>query len=120
MAKYFKPETDPKLFYCPCCGNSIVDIILLNRLDKLRALFGRPIFVNSGFRCKGYNEQVGGNSNSEHMEGKGADIKCESSPDRFVLIDYALHVGFRRIGIGETFLHFGVCTKKPQNVIWTY
>ena len=58
MAKYFKPETDPKLFFCPCCGNSIVDIVLLNNLDKLRELYGKPIYVNSGFRCKDHNFTV--------------------------------------------------------------
>lgn len=120
MAKYFKPETDPKLFFCPCCGNSIVDIVLLNNLDKLRELYGKPIYVNSGFRCKDHNFTVGGNPNSEHMDGKGADLRCESSMDRFKLIELALHVGFRRIGIGNTFVHVGSCKKRPQGVIWVY
>lgn len=118
MAKYFKPETDPKLFFCPCCGHSIIDYVLLSRLDALRIMFGKPIFVNSGFRCTEHNAAVGGNSNSEHMDGKGADIKCESSSDRFWLIYYALQVGFKRIGVYPTWLHLGSCTKRPQEVIW--
>ena len=120
MAKYFKPETDPRLFFCPCCGHSIVDIVLLNKLDKLRELFGKPIYVNSGFRCKEHNFNVGGSPNSEHMDGKGADIKCESSRDRFRLIDFAFEVGFRRIGIGRSFIHVGSCKKRAQDVIWMY
>lgn len=120
MAKYFKPETDPMLFFCPCCGNSIIDHLLLTRIDNMRELKGAPIWVNSGFRCKKHNAAVGGNPNSEHMDGKGADLRCTSSMDRFELIEYALQVGFRRIGIGNTFVHVGSCKKRPQDVIWVY
>ena len=120
MAQYFKPETDPKLFFCPCCGHSIIDIVLLTKLDALRTLYGRPIYVNSGFRCEEHNIAIGGNINSEHMDGKGADLRCRSSRDRFELVKYATEVGFRRIGIADTFIHVGSCKKRPQDVIWTY
>ena len=122
MAKYFKPDTDKKLFFCPCCGHSIIDHMLLTRLDALRTLYGKPIYVNSGFRCTEHNKTVGGNPNSEHLEGKGADIKCETSGDRYWLLKYAYQVGFRRIGLSfdSKFIHLGVCRDRPKDVFWGY
>ena len=122
MAKYFKPETDKKLFFCPCCGHSIIDHSLLTRLDALRTLYGKPIYVTSGFRCTEYNsrEDVGGRPNSEHLSGQAADIACLTSGDRYWLLKYAYAVGFKRIGNykEEKFIHLGVSTKHPQDVFW--
>ena len=43
-------------------------------LDPIRSLYGKPIYVNSGFRCMTLNKVVGGAKNSQHVEGKAADI----------------------------------------------
>lgn len=43
-------------------------------LDPLRDWYGRPIRVNSGFRCPRLNEAVGGVEDSQHVRGEAADI----------------------------------------------
>lgn len=43
-------------------------------LEPLRAHFGFPIRINSGFRCKELNKAVGGAPNSYHTRGRAADI----------------------------------------------
>ena len=43
-------------------------------LDPIRSLYGKPIYVNSGFRCLTLNKVVGGAKNSQHMKGQAADI----------------------------------------------
>ena len=43
-------------------------------LEPLRQHFGKPIKINSGFRCKALNEAVGGAKNSYHTKGRAADI----------------------------------------------
>lgn len=45
-----------------------------NVLDPLRAAYGKPIHVNSGYRCPALNRAVGGVATSEHLTGKAADI----------------------------------------------
>lgn len=45
-----------------------------NVLDPLRELYGRPIKVNSGFRCKAVNDAAKGAKNSDHLYGYAADI----------------------------------------------
>lgn len=43
-------------------------------LDPLREWYGRPIYVNSGYRCPRLNKAVGGVSTSFHLMGGAADI----------------------------------------------
>lgn len=49
-----------------------------NTLDPLREIYGKPIHVNSGYRCPALNKAVGGASNSGHMYGVAADIDAGS------------------------------------------
>lgn len=51
-------------------------LILLvdNVLDPLREWYGKPITVNSGYRCPRLNEAVGGVEDSQHVRGEAADI----------------------------------------------
>lgn len=43
-------------------------------LDPLREAYGKPIRVNSGFRCPELNKLVEGSPTSDHMNGRAADI----------------------------------------------
>lgn len=45
-----------------------------NVLDPLRKAYGKPIRVNSGYRCPKLNKAVKGSSTSDHMKGMAADI----------------------------------------------
>lgn len=43
-------------------------------LDRLREIYGKPITVNSGYRCPELNKAVGGSKTSDHMKGFAADL----------------------------------------------
>lgn len=43
-------------------------------LDPLREWFGKPIYINSGYRCPELNKAVGGVDNSFHLDGCAADL----------------------------------------------
>ena len=49
-----------------------------NILDPLREAWGKPIRVNSGYRCPALNKAVGGAPASQHMRGEAADITAGS------------------------------------------
>ena len=49
-----------------------------NVLDPLRQAWGKPIHVNSGYRCPALNKAVGGVPHSQHMLGEAADITTGS------------------------------------------
>lgn len=43
-------------------------------LEPIRALFKKPITVNSGFRGKTLNERIGGSKTSQHCLGEAVDF----------------------------------------------
>lgn len=58
-------------------ANNIADLVEYT-LDPLRELWGKPLKVNSGYRCPLLNKKVGGAANSSHMYGHAADITAGS------------------------------------------
>ena len=48
-------------------------------LDPLRALWGAPLRVTSGYRCPALNRAVGGVANSHHLRGMAADLVTMSN-----------------------------------------
>lgn len=52
-----------------------------NVLDPLREAWGKPIYVNSGYRNARLNKLVGGVATSNHLTGKAADITTGNSVD---------------------------------------
>ena len=127
MAKWFSPETDPLLFKCPCnhidCDAPQPTQSLLDVLDRIREIYAKPISISSGPRCKKHNDskKVGGVKDSEHLTGEGADLVCNTSLDRWNMLNAILQVGVTRIGIGKTFLHVGVDDiSHATKMIWTY
>lgn len=57
-------------------------------LDPLREWYGKPIRVNSGFRCEALNEAVGGSDTSQHRLGEAADITVGSKTENEKLFNY--------------------------------
>lgn len=47
-------------------------------LDPIRAAWGGPISINSGYRSPALNKAVGGVSTSQHLRGEAADISVGS------------------------------------------
>ena len=74
--KWFKE----KELCCKCCGQlppfarENIEALVENVLDPLRERYGKPIIVNSGYRCPKHNKEVGGVKNSQHLKGEAADI----------------------------------------------
>lgn len=66
-----------------------LEALVNNVLDPLREKFGRPILVNSGYRCPELNKAVGGARNSDHLFGLACDIHSgtkEGNKELFRLI----------------------------------
>ena len=105
-----------KEFVCRCCGElppfarENIEALVENVLDPARERFGKPIIVNSGYRCPKHNKEVGGVANSQHLRGEAADVRCtdnkrlaeiiEQNGKFDQLIDYGtfLHVSYKPAG----------------------
>lgn len=58
-------------------------------LDPLREWYGKPIRVNSGYRCEALNEAVGSKTKkSQHLYGEAADITVGSKTENEKLFNY--------------------------------
>lgn len=58
-------------------------------LDPLRFKYGKPIEVNSGYRCEALNKAVGGSKTSHHLFGLAADITGKSKIENEKLFNLA-------------------------------
>ena len=84
-------------------------------LDIVRVYIGKPILVNSGYRCKRLNEMVGGVQKSMHTKGLAADFRTREKEDintmfeflkrnqkKFKIIELINYTTFIHIGVSET------------------
>ena len=75
----------------------------LNRLAKFleqvkTALGGKPVMINSAFRCKQVNDAVGSKDTSQHRIGCAADIRIPGmTPDEVVKTIMAAGLGYDQI-----------------------
>lgn len=101
-----------------------MDKTFIKMLQKVQRKTRLPIFdwINSGARSAYWNSKVGGVNSSAHKipTCKAADIKTPTKKDRDKIVKAAREVGFKRIGIGSTFVHLDNDVTKPQYVAWGY
>lgn len=81
-------------------------------LDIVRVHIGKPILVNSGYRCKKLNEMVGGVQNSMHTKGLAADFRTREKEDINTMFEFLKknQTKFKIIELinYKTFIHMGV------------
>lgn len=81
-------------------------------LDMIRTYIGKPILINSGYRCQKLNEMVGGIQNSMHTKGLAADFRTREKEDINTMFEF-LKKNQKDFKIKElinykTFIHIGV------------
>lgn len=68
-------------------------------LDPVREWYGKPIYVNSGYRCEALNKAVGGVADSYHLTGFAADIDTYSKEGNEAVFAYIrTHLPFTELG----------------------
>ena len=75
-----------------------------NVLQPLRDAWGKPLHINSGYRCPKLNEAVGGVATSQHTKGEAADIAAEH-PIKLAQLAYDLNLPYDQLIIYPTFVH---------------
>lgn len=90
-----------------------IDALMEECLDKVREMWGKPIGVNSGYRCYELNKAVGGAKNSQHLRGEAADITTGSKENNRKLFDLivASDIAFDQLidESGYRWLHISYC-----------
>lgn len=90
---------------------------LAQLLEQVRKMVGRPITVSSGYRCPELNKAVGGQPNSQHMQGCAADIRAlNMTPDQLVKAIINTDIQFDQlIREFDSWVHISV-TNNPQDI----
>ena len=77
---------------------------LIQRLQALREVLGKPVNINSAYRTVSHNHKIGGHKRSAHLAGLAADIKV-AGLDPAEVAKAAEIMGFRGIGLYKDFVH---------------
>lgn len=113
------PHFTEREMVCKCgCGVWRAHPLLIWALEELRAVLGKPVRINSGYRCQSHNRAIGGAENSLHMAGHAADIAVRGmSGDALLPVAQSIPwlVGF---GIGTNYLHVDIGPGRRR--VWRY
>lgn len=128
MGKYFtieeltksKTATNLKIDNTP--SDEIVDNLnkLITLLDAIRELYEKPIYVNSGYRCKELNKLVGGVNTSYHLKGLAVDItvgNSKSNKELFNLIKDNFEFDKLINEYNYSWIHLQISNEKNRKII---
>ena len=95
---------------CSHCLKPGINPKAMDALQAVRTALGRPLVINSAYRCPEHNRNVGGAKNSQHLWGNAFDISTRgmSELERLELMDAAKEAGFTGFGFYNTFLHVDI------------
>ena len=122
MTKNFKRQE----FECKCGCQMPLEVYeniikLSSQLQFLRDYTGRPIRINSAYRCPKHNAKVGGSKTSQHLLGKAADITIQSLKpiEVFAIIEDLIDMGHMlQGGLGlyeeKGFVHYDIRKTKAR------
>lgn len=115
LSEHFKESE----FVCHHCGTMVaggMSPALISLLESVRTHFGgKPMTINSGYRCPTHNKAIGGATNSQHLYGTAADIVIKGvAPSAVYAYLDPIHNG----GLGKynTFTHVDVRGSRAR---WT-
>lgn len=105
---------------CPCCGQAPMDKGFLIKLQELRDKWGKPLDINSGYRCPSHNTKVGGAQGSRHLLGDACDIGITDmgGGEKYDFLKLIMSLGWTGIGLHKQFYH--VDTRPGKQIIWFY
>jgi uncharacterized protein YcbK (DUF882 family) len=105
-------------FDCKETGENKMCSEFLSRLDLLRDACGFPFVITSGYRSESHSVEIRKDNPGMHTKGIAADIKVVSGWHRYKIVEAAISMGFKGIGVANGFVH--VDDRKSQPVMWQY
>lgn len=82
-----------------------IKALVENVLQPLRDAWGKPLKINSGYRCPELNRAVGGVDSSQHLLGEAADVAC-GDPLELAGLAKKLNLPYDQMILYPDFVHF--------------
>ncbi|WP_444905057.1 D-Ala-D-Ala carboxypeptidase family metallohydrolase [Microbulbifer sp. CnH-101-E] len=112
---------------CRCCGKNHFKDETLKRLIRVRERSGKPMVINSGYRCPAHNKRL--NATMTHATGQAVDISVAVGRAH-ELMKVALEEGFSGIGVKQKgpikkrFIHLddldSIPGERARPTVWSY
>jgi zinc D-Ala-D-Ala carboxypeptidase len=120
------PNFSAAEFNCRHTGKNEMKHAFMERLQKLRVAYGKPMQITSGFRDRTHPIEAKKTTSGAHTTGMACDIAVQGA-DAYRLIQLAMLYGFTGIGIqqkgGGRFVHLDCCTLEQsffRPTVWSY
>ena len=81
----------------------------LNRLNTIREQYGKPIYINSGYRCDELNVLVGGVKDSKHRLGLAVDLRWDTDLIDFLVENCSFDKLIREKSGKSKWIHLQFC-----------
>lgn len=112
---------------CQCgCEQDGMHSEFMEKLTSLRADWGQPMTVTSGYRCPNHPIEAKKAKPGTHASGRAVDIAVQGE-DAYKFLCAALGHGFTGIGVNQKgsarFIHLDDLTRDegwPRPTIWSY
>ena len=113
--KYFTREE----FNCQHTGENRMEDEFLLKLDQLRDNCGFPFVITSGYRSMKHSVEAVKDNVGYHTKGIAADIAVSNGVQRYTIVEKAIELGFKGIGVANGFVHVDLRNTEDP-VMWTY
>ena len=115
-------------FACKHCGENKTADALIDKLQRLRTAYGRPLIVSSAYRCPAHNAAVSSTGAAgPHTTGRAVDLAVSHAAAFEVLRLAFLSGEFTGIGVqqkgGGRFVHLDDLPEapgQPRPTVWSY
>jgi len=112
---------------CQCgCEQDGMHSEFMEKLTSLRADWGQPMTVTSGYRCPNHPIEAKKAKPGTHASGRAVDIAVQGE-DAYNFLCAALGHGFTGIGVNQKgssrFIHLDDLTRDegwPRPTVWSY
>ncbi len=108
------PNFSPAEIACSHCGELLFNRNAMNTIAKFRRFMMGPVFLNSAYRCKIYNDSIGSNDRSQHRLAAAFDVAHRTGHPA-VITHIAKLAGFKGHGFYNTFQHLDI---RPGAATW--
>ena len=110
-------------FDCKHTGENLMQTELLDKLQQLRSVYGKPMTVSSGYRHPTHPIEKVKSAPGPHTTGLAVDVAVQGA-EAHRLLTLALQLGFTGIGVqqkgGGRFLHLDMVKSSLRPTVWSY